>query len=186
MSSIRYLWLFAYSGVQLILCFVLFVFVLCLVCSMFPVSLECPFMIAPLVSITSIANILINLPQAHVTTTDLGYPVHALLVYLLSKILNYSRRIWRYQRGNPKKDKQCNGQEFPLIITIILSPQNISGRCNRLTMSVLDEGHVMHTKLYIYVFIRKIMLPLTFKKNILQSRCTRMDAISDKSYHGTV
>jgi hypothetical protein len=31
-------------------------------------------------------------------------------------------------------------------------------------MSVLDEGHVMHTKLDIYVFSRKIMLPLTFKK----------------------
>ena len=53
-------------------------------------------------------------------------------------------------------------------------------------MSVLDEGHVMHTKLDIYVFIRKIMLLLTSKKNILQSGCTRMDATSDKSYYGTV
>jgi hypothetical protein len=60
---------------------------------MFPISLDCPFLIAPLVSITCIANVLINLPQAHVPTSDLGYPVHALLVYLLSKILNYLRRI---------------------------------------------------------------------------------------------
>jgi len=36
--------LFAYSGVQHIMCcvFVLFVFVLCLVYPMFPVSLDCP------------------------------------------------------------------------------------------------------------------------------------------------
>ena len=89
-------------------------------------------------------------------------------------------------RIRKSKDRQCNGQESPLITAIILSPQNISGLCNRLTMSVLDEGHVMHTKLDIYVFIRKIMLLLTFKKNILQSGCTRMDATIDKSYYGTV
>jgi hypothetical protein len=43
--------LFGYSGVQHILCciFVLFVFVLCLVCPMLPISLDCPFLIAPLV-----------------------------------------------------------------------------------------------------------------------------------------
>jgi hypothetical protein len=49
MSYLRYLCLFAYSGVQHILCcaFALFVFVLCLVYPMLPVSLDCPFWIAP-------------------------------------------------------------------------------------------------------------------------------------------
>ena len=48
MSYLRYLCLFAHSGVQHILCcdFVLFVFVPCLVYPMFTVSLECPFVIA--------------------------------------------------------------------------------------------------------------------------------------------
>jgi hypothetical protein len=58
MSYLRYLWLFTYSGVQHILCCViaLFFFVLCdcsvflcLVCPMLPVSLDCPFLIAPAV-----------------------------------------------------------------------------------------------------------------------------------------
>ena len=51
MFYLSYLCLFAHSGVQHILCsvFVLFVFVLCLVYPMLPVSLECPFLIAPLV-----------------------------------------------------------------------------------------------------------------------------------------
>ena len=46
---IHYLCLFAHSGVQHILCcvFVLFVFVLCLVYPMLPVSQDCPFLIAP-------------------------------------------------------------------------------------------------------------------------------------------
>jgi hypothetical protein len=45
MSYLRYLCLFTYSGVQHILCcvFVLLVFVL----SLLPVSLDCPFLIAP-------------------------------------------------------------------------------------------------------------------------------------------
>ena len=45
MSYLRYLCLFAYSGVQHILCcvFVLFFFDLCIL----PVSLDCPFLIAP-------------------------------------------------------------------------------------------------------------------------------------------
>ena len=40
------LFVFVYSGIQHILCcvFVLFVFVLCLVCLMLPVSLDCPFL----------------------------------------------------------------------------------------------------------------------------------------------
>jgi hypothetical protein len=51
MSYLRYLCFYAYSGVQRILwcgfyCFVLFVFVLCLVYPMLPVSLDCPFLIA--------------------------------------------------------------------------------------------------------------------------------------------
>ena len=38
-----------------VLCFgVLFVFILCVVCPMLPVSLECPFLIAPSVSLTFI------------------------------------------------------------------------------------------------------------------------------------
>jgi len=47
MSYLRYLCLFAYSGVQHIFwcVFVLFVFVLCTL--MLPVSLDCPFLIAP-------------------------------------------------------------------------------------------------------------------------------------------
>jgi hypothetical protein len=46
---IHYLCLLAHSGVQHILCcvFVLFVFVLCLVYPMLPVSQDCPFLIAP-------------------------------------------------------------------------------------------------------------------------------------------
>jgi hypothetical protein len=49
MSYLRYLCLFAHSGVQYILCcvFVLFVIVLSLVYPMLPVSLDCPFLIAP-------------------------------------------------------------------------------------------------------------------------------------------
>ena len=49
MSYLRYLCLLAYSGVQHIFCFFfgLFVFVLCLVYSMLPVSLDCQFLIAP-------------------------------------------------------------------------------------------------------------------------------------------
>ena len=47
MSYLRYLCLFAHSGVRLILCCVLFFFVLLL--SMLPVSLDCPFLIAHLV-----------------------------------------------------------------------------------------------------------------------------------------
>jgi hypothetical protein len=49
MSYLRYLCLFVYSAVQHILCyvFVLFVFVLCLVYPMLPVSLDCLFLIAP-------------------------------------------------------------------------------------------------------------------------------------------
>jgi len=48
MSYLRYSCLFAYSGVQHILCcvFVLFVFVLSLVYPMLPVSLECLFLFA--------------------------------------------------------------------------------------------------------------------------------------------
>ena len=47
-SYLRYLCLFEYSGVQHILCCVLlwYVFVLCLVCPMLPVSLHCPFLCA--------------------------------------------------------------------------------------------------------------------------------------------
>jgi hypothetical protein len=46
MSYLRYLCLFVYSGIQHILCCVLFVFVLCFMYSMLPVSLDCPFLIA--------------------------------------------------------------------------------------------------------------------------------------------
>ena len=53
MSYLRYLCLFAYSVVQRILCcvfiFVLFVFVLCLVYTLLPVSLDCLCLLAPLV-----------------------------------------------------------------------------------------------------------------------------------------
>ena len=42
-----YLYLFAYSGVQHIVCCVFVFFVLCLVYQMFPVSLDCPFLIVP-------------------------------------------------------------------------------------------------------------------------------------------
>jgi hypothetical protein len=50
MSYLRYLYLVAHSGVQRILCcvFVLFVFVLCLLCPTLPVSLDYPFATAPL------------------------------------------------------------------------------------------------------------------------------------------
>ena len=48
MSYLCYLCLFAYSGIQYILCcvFVLFFYVLCTV-YMLPVSLDCPFLYAP-------------------------------------------------------------------------------------------------------------------------------------------
>jgi len=51
MSYLRYLCVFAYNGVQYILCFVfaLFFFVLCvyIYIYMLPGSLDCPFFIAP-------------------------------------------------------------------------------------------------------------------------------------------
>jgi hypothetical protein len=49
MSYLRYLCLFAYSGVQYILScvFVLFVTALCSVYPMLPVSLDCPLLIGP-------------------------------------------------------------------------------------------------------------------------------------------
>jgi hypothetical protein len=45
MSYLRYLWFFVYSGVQYILCCVLFVFVLCALCCQFLwiVHFDCPF-----------------------------------------------------------------------------------------------------------------------------------------------
>ena len=46
MFYLRYFCLFAYSGVQHILCCALFCFC-CLVHPMLPVSLDCPFLIAP-------------------------------------------------------------------------------------------------------------------------------------------
>ena len=45
MSYLRYLCLFAYSGVQ----HIFFVFVLCFAHHMLPVSLDCPFLIVPLI-----------------------------------------------------------------------------------------------------------------------------------------
>jgi len=48
MSYLRYLCLFAYSDVQYIFCCVVFCFVF--LCLMLPVSLDCPFLIAPSVS----------------------------------------------------------------------------------------------------------------------------------------
>jgi hypothetical protein len=47
MSYLRYLCLFAYSGVQHIHCIDVFLFCLRLVYHMLPVSLDCPFLIAP-------------------------------------------------------------------------------------------------------------------------------------------
>jgi hypothetical protein len=49
MSYLRYLCLLVYSGVHNILCsvFAFCVFFLCLACRMLPVSLNCPFWIAP-------------------------------------------------------------------------------------------------------------------------------------------
>ena len=49
MFYLRYLWWFAYSDVQHILCrvFIMFVFVLCLVYPMLWVSLDCQFLISP-------------------------------------------------------------------------------------------------------------------------------------------
>jgi hypothetical protein len=50
MSYLRYLYLFAYSGVQHILCcvlFILFGFVLCLVCPVLLVFLDLPFVDCP-------------------------------------------------------------------------------------------------------------------------------------------
>jgi hypothetical protein len=46
MSNLRYLCLFAYSGVQHILCCVFYFVCLHLVYPMSPVSLDCPFLIA--------------------------------------------------------------------------------------------------------------------------------------------
>ena len=47
MSYLHYLRLLADSSVQHILCCVLLVFVLCYMYSVLPVSLDCPFVIAP-------------------------------------------------------------------------------------------------------------------------------------------
>jgi hypothetical protein len=49
-SGLRYLCLFAYCGVQRILCSVFILFFLRLAYPMLPVSLDCPFLLAPLVS----------------------------------------------------------------------------------------------------------------------------------------
>ena len=49
MSYLRYLCLFTYSGVQHILCCVFALFFFRLMYPMLPVSLDCPFLIAPLV-----------------------------------------------------------------------------------------------------------------------------------------
>ena len=49
MSFLCYLCLFAYSGIKHILCCACVLFFLRLVYPMLPVSLDCPFMIAPLV-----------------------------------------------------------------------------------------------------------------------------------------
>ena len=47
MSNLRYLFLFTYTcPTHIIMCFVLFALVLCLVYLMLPVSLVCPFLIA--------------------------------------------------------------------------------------------------------------------------------------------
>jgi len=46
MSYLRYLCLYTYSGVCVLVVYFLFVFVLCLVCPMLLVSLDCPFLIA--------------------------------------------------------------------------------------------------------------------------------------------
>jgi len=56
MSNLRYLCLFSYSGVQHILCciFVLFVFVLCLLYHILPVSLNCQFVLPLRCSLTFI------------------------------------------------------------------------------------------------------------------------------------
>jgi hypothetical protein len=54
MSYLHYLCLFSYSGIQHTLCCVFVLFVLCLVYPMLPVSLDCPFLIAPSVSLTFI------------------------------------------------------------------------------------------------------------------------------------
>jgi len=61
MSYLR--WLFGHSGVQHILCcvFALFVFVLCLVYAMLPVSLYCPFFIAPSVFSNVCSNRLLSI-----------------------------------------------------------------------------------------------------------------------------
>jgi hypothetical protein len=47
MSYLRYMCLFTYSGVQHIMCCVFALFLLRLVYPMFPVSLDCPFLIVP-------------------------------------------------------------------------------------------------------------------------------------------
>ena len=49
MFYLRYLCLFAYGGVQRILCCVFILFFLRLAYPMLPVSLDCPFLLAPLV-----------------------------------------------------------------------------------------------------------------------------------------
>jgi len=54
LSYLRYLSLFAYSGVSLLL----FVFVLCLVSPMLPFSLDCPFFIVPSVFSNVYLNVL--------------------------------------------------------------------------------------------------------------------------------
>ena len=54
MSYLRYLCLHTYSGVCVLVVYFLFVFVLCLICPMLLVSLDCPFLIAASVSLTFI------------------------------------------------------------------------------------------------------------------------------------
>ena len=63
--------------VVLCFCFVLFIFVLCFVCTMSPVSLDCPFLIAPLVFINISSNQL-----------SLNWPISVILInYFVPQIL---------------------------------------------------------------------------------------------------
>jgi hypothetical protein len=92
MSYLRYLSLLTHSGVQHISCvFVVFVFVLCHVRSLLPVSMDCPFLITP--------SIFINIYLYHLETWQRILPkVHFFYLFLKPRIMQFSDKILIYVR----------------------------------------------------------------------------------------
>ena len=87
-SYLHYLSLLTYSGVQHISC-VFVVFVLCHVCPLLPVSVDCPFLITP--------SIFINIYLYHLKTWQRILPkVQFFYLFLKPRIMQFSDKILIY------------------------------------------------------------------------------------------